>query len=80
MVEAFNLLINMFTRLFDYLDVLFSKLGAWSYVLGFFLIYTIYRLILAPVLGGVVRSGQSDMVKKVRNKEHAQGVSGLEKR
>lgn len=80
MVEAFNLLINMFTRLFDYLDVLFSKLGAWSYVLGFFLIYTIYRLILAPVLGGVVRAGQSDMVKKVRNKDSVQGVSGLEKR
>lgn len=80
MVEAFNLLINMFTRLFDYLDVLFSKLSAWSYVLGFFLIYTIYRLILAPVLGGVVRAGQSDMVKKVRNKDSVQGVSGLEKR
>lgn len=80
MIEAFNLLINMFTRLFDYLDVLFSKLGAWSYVLGFFLIYTIYRLILAPVLGGVVRAGQSDMVKKVRNKDSVQGVSGLEKR
>ena len=76
MTEAFNVLINMFNRLFGYLDLLFSELGAWSFVLGFFLIYTIYRLILAPVLG----AGRSDMVKKIRNREQVQGVSGLEKR
>lgn len=76
MVEAFNLLINMFNRLFQFLDTLYTKLGAWSYVLGFFLIFTIYRLILAPVLG----SGRSDMVKKFRSNEKVQGVSGLEKR
>lgn len=76
MAEAFNLLINMFSVLFDYVDTLFESFGAWSYLLGFFLIYTIYRLILAPVLG----SGRSDMVKKIRNREQAQGVSGLEKR
>ena len=79
MVDVYNMLINMFSRLFQYLDVLFTKLGAWSYVLGFFLIFTIYRLILAPVLGGVLASGRSDIVKKVRSDRNVKAVSGLKK-
>lgn len=76
MVDVYNMLIGMFSRLFEYLDILFTKLGAWSFVLGFFLIFTIYRLVLAPVLG----AGRSDMVKKIRKNETVQGVSGLERK
>lgn len=72
-------LMDMFYILLQYVDKLFDRIGAWHYIFGFFLIFTIYRLILAPVLGGAISSGRSDIVKKVRSDKNVKAVSGLKK-
>lgn len=62
--EALGILAKMFSDLFGLYDEVFTKLDAWGLLLGAFLVFTIYRLLLVPVVGGVVRSGQSDIVRK----------------
>lgn len=62
--EILGILAQMFGDLFGLFDEVFTKLDAWGLVLGAFLVFTIYRLLLAPVVGGIVRSGQSDVVRK----------------
>lgn len=64
--EVLGLLVQMFSDLLGLFDEVFTELGAWSYVLGAFLVFTIYRLLLVPIVGGLVRSGQSDIVKKIK--------------
>lgn len=64
--EILSILAQMFGELLGLFDEVFTKLDAWGLLLGAFLVYTIYRLLLVPVVGGLIRSGQSDIVKKVR--------------
>ena len=79
MSAAIQMLIDIFDFLFEQVTRLYDSLGAWSFVIGAFTVYTIYRLLLAPVLGGAIRSGQSDMVRKIRSDNKPQAVTGLEK-
>ena len=64
--EILGILAQMFSDLFSMFDEVFTKLDAWGLLLGAFLVFTIYRLLLVPIVGGLIRSGQSDIVKKVR--------------
>lgn len=70
--EILGVLAQMFSDLFGLFDEVFTKLDAWGLLLGAFLVFTIYRLLLVPVVGGIVRAGQSDVVRKsygnVKNK------------
>lgn len=81
--EILGLLAQMFSDLFSLFDEVFTKLDAWGLLLGAFLVFTIYRLLLVPVVGGLIRGGSSDVVRYVRDDakivKNAQGVSGLEK-
>lgn len=64
--EVLGILAQMFSELLGLFDEVFTKLDAWGLLLGAFLVFTIYRLLLVPIVGGLIRSGQSDIVKKVR--------------
>ena len=81
--EALGILTQMFSGLLGLFDEVFTKLDAWGLLLGAFLVYTIYRLLLVPIFGGFVSAGASDVVRYVREDakavKNAQGVSGLEK-
>lgn len=81
--EILAILAQMFSDLFGLYDEVFTKLDAWGLLLGAFLVFTIYRLLLVPVVGGLIRGGASDVVRYVRDDaktvKNAQGVSGLEK-
>lgn len=80
MAEANGFVVNLFGKIFELFDRVYTEYGAWSLIIGAFIVYTIYRLILAPVVGGVVSAGQSDMVRKIRSDRSPKGVAGLEKR
>lgn len=64
--EVLGILAQMFSELLGLFNEVFAKLDAWGLLLGAFLVFTIYRLLLVPIVGGLIRSGQSDIVKKVR--------------
>lgn len=70
MADVLPLLQDMFLRIFELVGEIFTKFGAWGYILGGFIIYTIYRLLVVPIFGGFVRAGASDVVKKVRGENH----------
>lgn len=57
----------MFSQVFLLFERVYTEFGAWSLLVGAFVVFTIYRLILAPIVGGGLRSGSSDTVKKIRN-------------
>ena len=80
--NVLGILSQMFASLLGLFNEVFTKLDAWGIVLGAFFVFTIYRLLLVPVLGGVVRAGQSDIVRRIhaneRGKRNVQVVSGLE--
>lgn len=80
--EVLGILAQMFTSLLGLFDEVFTKLDAWGLLLGAFLVFTIYRLLLVPVVGGVISGGTSDVVRGIRENEKAkrnvQVVSGLE--
>lgn len=64
--EVLPTLANMFSSLITYCFQLYERLGALSLVFGAFMIYTIYRFILQPILGGGVSSDKAS--KKVTQK------------
>lgn len=80
--EVLGILAQMFSDLFGLFDEVFTKLDAWGLLLGAFLVFTIYRLLLVPIVGGVISGGTSDVVRNIRENEKAkrnvQVVSGLE--
>lgn len=66
MTRSNNFVVNVFSQVLSLFDRVYTEFGAWSLLIGAFLVFTIYRLILAPIVGGGLRSGSSDTVKKVR--------------
>lgn len=61
MSDVMPSLTNMFLSIFDWFEKIYAHYGVWSILLGAFLIYTIYRLLLKPIVGG---SGSSDTARK----------------
>lgn len=79
--EVLEMLANMFLSLFALVDKIYTKFNAWSLILGAFIVYTLYRVLLRPVLGSAVSSGASDTVQKMKSsRQQPQAVSGLEKK
>lgn len=56
-------LINMVVDLFELTDVIFSSFDGWIYVIAAFTIYTIFRFLLFPLMGGRTIQMGSDIVK-----------------
>lgn len=63
-------------RIFTYpLDVFYELLGMTQTLpiyWAMFLFFTVYRLLLAPLLGSVISSGRSDKAKKERRNRHGE--------
>lgn len=57
---------DMFVQLLALFERIFTELGGWSIWIGAFTIFTIARLLIIPILGGVISAGQSDIVKEIR--------------
>lgn len=55
---------NMITSVLDLFFDIINQLGSFSLIFGAFIIFTIYRFLLRPIIGG--SAGKSDSVKKVR--------------
>ena len=54
------------SSVFDIMGYVFEQLGAWTWILGAITLYTIFRLLIVPVIGAAVSSGASDTVKKIK--------------
>lgn len=61
LMECLTMLLGMFSSLFDILDDLFTSLGVWGLIFSLLSMYTAYRFLLKPILGG---SGSSDSVRR----------------
>lgn len=59
--QCLQLCVTGISAVFDFMALIFDYLGAWTYIIGAFMIYTVYRVLLVPVIG----AGQSDMARKV---------------
>lgn len=62
---------GMFTEILNLFTRLFSSFGITNYLLGGFFIWTAYRFLLKPILGG--QTGSSDKVKKGRSSSSTGG-------
>lgn len=69
MNDVLEMLASMFQSILALFDKVFAGLDGWDIVLGAFIVITIYRMLLVPILGGRVGFGSSDTVKKSRGKE-----------
>lgn len=63
--EAMNVVLVALNGVFEITDRVFDAFGAWGYILGAFIIITICRLLLFPIIGGVISTGQSDTVQRI---------------
>lgn len=53
---------NLITSCVDLVFSIFNRLGAFSLVFGAFIVWTIHRFLLRPIIGGV----GSDIVKGIK--------------
>lgn len=65
--ECFNLCIVGISAVFDFFGYCVTQLGAWAYILGAFIIFSIFRLLLKPLIGAAVHGGSSDTVRRAKN-------------
>lgn len=66
--QCFQLCIQGISAVFGFFGMCMNLLGAWFYIFGAFLIFTIYRLLLKPLIGAAVNAGASDTVKSMKKK------------
>ena len=64
--DLMELIFKSVSAAFIWFDSIFDKIGAWKYFIFSFLIYTVIRLLILPIAGGLIRAGQSDTVKSIR--------------
>lgn len=70
--EAFLYPLNVFYGLL-------GRTGTLSIYWAFFLLVTVYRLLIAPLIGATIRTGASDTVKKhKRNRAKSKGSAKTE--
>lgn len=65
--DAFSILEYAITEVFALFDSLADRFGFAFFLIGFFTIFTITRLLLGPFIGGVFKAGVSDQVKRYKN-------------
>lgn len=66
LAQVMEMLANMISQVFSIFDMVFSAFDVWDLLLGALIIWTIYRLLLVPILGCALKGGSSDTVKKSR--------------
>lgn len=80
--QCMDICLTGIRAVFGFMEQIFDSLGGWSYVIGAFVIVTVFRVLLVPVIGGAISSGTSDMAMKLKQNykdgKNPQGVSGLE--
>lgn len=76
--DVMLMFMNMFSNLWNLVDRIFTQLGAWSYFLGAFIIFTLFRLVLKPIIGASVGIGASDTVRNFK-KDKASNSSSSKK-
>lgn len=64
--DVFPTIIQLFNNVLVLFERVFSSLGAWAIFISGFVVFTLYRLLLRPIMGAAVSIGASDTVKKVR--------------
>lgn len=64
MGDVVSFLSMALNAVFSFADDVFTKLGAYGLILGAFFIWTVYRLLLQPIIGGIISVGTSDVVQK----------------
>ncbi len=79
--DVLPMLTNMFAQLLNLFDTVFTYLGAWSFLLGAMIIYTLIRMLIIPLLGGSLYGGASDTVQSGNlSSGSSDGVKNLSKR
>lgn len=61
--DAFSILEQAISGVLGIFTQLADSFGVAGILLGFFTIFTIVRLLLAPIIGGSFKAGKSDTVK-----------------
>lgn len=64
--QTMEICLSAISAVFNFMSYIFEELGAWSWILGAIIVYTIFRLLIVPIVGGVISAGQSDTVKAFR--------------
>lgn len=79
--QTMQICLQGISAVFGFMSIIFETLGAWSWILGAIIVYTIFRMLIVPIIGGVIRSGQSDTVKAIRqnSKGGAEPLTGTER-
>lgn len=65
--DAMNLLAICVDSVFEWTRFIFIRYDAWSWVLGALGVFTVYRFLLKPFLGGSVSLGDSGNYKARQN-------------
>lgn len=61
---------SVVSRVWQWFDRLFDALpGAWEFFMVAIIIYLIFKHVLMPLVGGALRGGSSDKVKKGSGKK-----------
>lgn len=61
-VGMFGLIIDLFNRVYE-------EFGAYTYIFGAFIIYTMWRFLLSPIFGGQMGSDKVKKNNKVSDSE-----------
>lgn len=72
MNEVLPMIVDMFNKILELFQDVFDGLDAWDYIFGAFIIVTIYRMLLRPILGGGIKSGSSDKARKSTSKNEVE--------
>lgn len=65
MQESISTVSMAISEVFELVGTCFDSFDCWSLIFGMIITMLIYRLVLAPVVGGFFRAGQSDMARSV---------------
>lgn len=66
--QTMNICVQGISAVFAWMEYIFMQLGTGFWIIGAFMIFSIFRLLINPVIGSAVSSGASDTVKKMKNK------------
>ena len=67
--EGVNFVANAMSAVLGFADDLFSTTNAYNYIFGGIFVFSVYRFLLKPILGGEVGSDKVRKSKGKGNKE-----------
>lgn len=66
--QAMEIIVYALRSVFGFVSQLFNAFGVWGWLIGGFTIYTIARILLAPIVRGAFTVGTSSTAETIRNK------------